>query len=329
MTTPSRDDVAAAAGRVAPWAWRTPFVTSAWLSDLVGTDVRLKLETVQRTGSFKIRGAANALARLKETRPEVTEVVTASAGNHGQAIALAAVGLGIHARVFVARTAPSTKRDALRRLGADVTETATYDDAEQGAREACRDGGAVYVSPYNDPDVIAGAGTVALEMFEACPELDVIVAPLGGGGLLSGTGIVAKSAGRPVTVIGAEAEASPAFTAAVAAGRIVPVVVEATLADGLAGNLEAGSRTFELVRAVADRVVTVGEAAIARTIQDLVYQERLVVEGAGATGVPALLKLWRGGELDLAGRTVGIILSGRNVDASILARLLGASGRRA
>lgn len=328
MAAPTPDDVAAAARRVAPWAWRTPLMPSAWLSDLVGTDVRLKLETVQRTGSFKIRGAANALVRLRETRPDVTEVVTASAGNHGQAIALAAVRLGIRARVFVPRSAPAAKRDALRRLGADVIEAATYDDAEVAAREASRTTGAVYVSPYNDPDVIAGAGTVALEMFDECPALDVIVAPLGGGGLLSGTGIVARASARPVTVIGAEAEASPAFTAALAAGRIVTVTVQPTLADGLAGNLEPGSCTFELVRAVTDRVVAVSEASIARAFQDLVHHERLVVEGAGAAGVGALLKLWRGGGLELAGRTVGVILSGRNVDGAVVAQRLGAPGTR-
>jgi threonine dehydratase len=327
MTTPTRDDVAAAARRLTPLAWRTPFVPSLWLSDLVGTDVRLKLEMVQRTGSFKIRGAANALARLKETQPDVTDVVTASAGNHGQAMALAAVRFGMRARVFVPRTAPATKRDALRRLGADVVEAATYDDAERDARAAGRTSGAVYVSPYNDPDVIAGAGTVALEMFEDCPELSVIVAPLGGGGLLSGTGIVAKSAGRPVVVIGAEAEASPVFTAALAAGHIVTVAVKPTLADGLAGNLEPGSRTFDLVRAVTDRVVAVTEASIGRAMLDLVYQERLVVEGAGATGVPALLHLWRRGEIDLTGRTVGVILSGRNVDGAVIAKIVGAAGQ--
>jgi threonine dehydratase len=323
MTTPTRDDVAAAARRLAPLAWRTPFAPSPWLSDLTGTDVRLKLETVQRTGSFKIRGAANALARLKDARPDVTRVVTASAGNHGQATALAAVRFGIRARVFMPATSPATKRDALRRIGADVVLTATYDEAEAAAREAGRGGEAVYVPPYNDPDVIAGAGTVALEMFDDCPELDVIVASLGGGGLLSGTGIVAKSAGHPVTVIGAEAEASPVFTTGMAAGHIVTVSVQPTLADGLAGNLEPGSRTFDLVRAVTDRVVAVSEASIARAMQDLVYHERLVVEGAGATGIPALLQLWRGGELDLTGRTVGIILSGRNVDGHVLAGLLG------
>jgi threonine dehydratase len=327
MTIPTRDDVVAAARRLSPLAWRTPLVPSPWLSDLTGTDVRLKLETVQRTGAFKMRGAANALARLKERRPDVSEVVTASAGNHGQAIALAAVRFGIRARVFVPATAPSTKLNALRRLGADVVETATYDEAEVAAREAGRGGEAVYVAPYNDPDVIAGAGTVALEMFDECPELDVIVAPLGGGGLLSGTGIVAKSQRRPVTVIGAEAEASPVFTSGIAAGHIVTVDVQPTLADGLAGNLEPGSATFDLVRAVTDRIVAVTEASIARTMQDLVYHERLVVEGAGVTGVPALLQLWRQGDLDLGGRVVGVILSGRNVDGPVLARLLGVAGK--
>jgi len=328
MIAPTRDDVLAAAERVRRWIWRTPFVPSPWLSDLVGTDVRLKLESVQRTGSFKIRGAANALARLRASRPEVTRVISASAGNHGRALALAAVGFGIQTRVFVPRTAPDAKRDALRRLGADVVETATYEDAERAAREASRESGDPYISPYNDRDVIAGAGTIALEMLDECPELGAIVAPVGGGGLLAGLGIAARSCGRPVAVIGAEADASPVFTTSIAAGAITRVDVRPTLADGLAGNLEPGSATFDLVRTHADRVVAVPEAAIGRAIQDLVYHERLIVEGAAAVTVPAVIQLWRERALDVSGRTIGIVLTGRNIDGRTIASLMSAAGAR-
>jgi threonine dehydratase len=324
--TPTIDDVRGAVQRLPPLAVRTPFVRSSWLSELLGAEVLLKLEMVQETGSFKIRGAANAIALLRTRRPAVTHVVTASAGNHGQGIALVARRAGLNARVYVPASAPAAKRDSLRRLGAEVIETATYEDAELEAHEAAHRHEGVYVPPYNDPDVIAGAGTAALEMIDAVPDLDTIIVPLGGGGLLAGSAIVAKSDRRPIRVIGVEAEASPVFTSALAAGHIVTVDVHPTLADGLAGNLEPGSRTFEIVRTLTDDVVAVDEAAIARAIHGLVHFDRLVVEGAGAVGVAALLasRIKDG----LTSQRVGVILSGRNVDSEVLAKILGNSSLR-
>jgi threonine dehydratase len=280
--------------------------------------VWLKLETVQATGSYKIRGATNALARLKAARPDVTTVITASAGNHGQAVALAASALGVRARIYLPKTAPDAKRRAMARLGADIVEVPTYDDAEAQAHEEAHRNGAVYVSPYNDDDVIAGAGTVALEMLDERPDLDAFIVPLGGGGLLSGTAIVARARTPQALVIGTEAAASPVFTAALAAGRPVTVEVHDTLADGLAGNMDADSRTFGLVRDLVDRVVAVREPDIAAAMRDLILKERLVVEGAAATAVAAILT----GGLNLTGRQVGVILSGRNVDAPVITRVL-------
>jgi threonine dehydratase len=176
----------------------------------------------------------------------------------------------------------------------------------------------VYVPPYNDDDVIAGAGTVALEMLDERPDLDTFIVPLGGGGLLSGTAIVVRARVHGALLIGTEAAASPVFTTALAAGRPVTVEVHDTLADGLAGNMDADSRTFGLVRDLVDRVVAVREPDIAAAMRDLILKERLVVEGAAATGVAAILT----GGLDLAGRRVGVILSGRNVDAQVIARVL-------
>jgi threonine dehydratase len=317
--TPGLTDVEAAARRIAGLVWHTPIVRSAWLSDLTRADVWLKLEIAQATGSYKVRGAANALAVLRESRPDVATVVTASAGNHGHALAWAGHRLGLSVRVHVPAQAPAAKRDAIRRLGAALVEAPTYDEAESRAIEDANRTGAVYVSPYNDPRVIAGAGTVALEMFADRPELDVVVAPLGGGGLLSGTAIVARSRQADVTVIGAEAEASPAFTSALHAGQIVPIEVGPTLADSLAGNLEPGSRTFELVRDLTDRVALVAESSIEMAMRELILQERLIAEGASATAIGALLQ----GGLDLTGRAIGVILSGRNVDGHVLRRVLG------
>jgi threonine dehydratase len=312
-------DIEAAARRIAPFVWHTPIVRSPWLSSVTKAEVWLKLEVVQTTGSFKLRGAVNALALLAERRPGLTGVVTSSAGNHGLAIAWAARELGLSARVSVSSGAPPIKRHAMKALGAEVVETPTYDAAESEALGDARRTSVTYVSPYNNDDVIAGAGTVALEMFSDCSGLDAIVAPLGGGGLLTGTGVVARSLGRNAWVIGAEAEASPVFTTSLASGRIVTVDVKPTVADGLAGNLEPGSRTFALVSELADRVVLVAESSIELAMRDLIRRERLVAEGASATAVGALLQ----GGLDLAGRRIAVILTGRNVDAEVLQRVFG------
>ena len=311
-------DIQAAADRIRSTAWKTPLVPSPWLSDVARASVWLKLETVQATGSYKIRGATNALARLKAARPDVATVITASAGNHGQAVALAASALGVRARIYLPKTAPDAKRRAMARLGADIVEVPTYDAAEAQAHDEARRNGAVYVSPYNDPDVIAGAGTVALEMFDERPELDTLIVPLGGGGLLSGTAIVARARASGSLIVGTEAAASPVFTGALAAGRPVTVEVHDTLADGLAGNMDADSMTFGVVRDLVDRVIAVPEPDIAAAMRDLILKERLVAEGAAATAVAAIVS----GGLDLSGRHVGVILSGRNVDAHVIARVL-------
>jgi len=315
---PSISDVEAAARRIASFVWHTPLIRSPWLSSVTGADVWLKLETVQTTGSYKMRGAANALTRMTEQRPDAAVVITASAGNHGLAVAWAAKQLGMQARVHVPATAPAVKKDSLAALGAVVVEAPSYDEAEDRGHEDAERRGTMFLSAYSGSDVIAGAGTVALEMFMDEPSLDTIVAPLGGGGLLSGTAIVARAMRKDALVIGAEAEASPVFTSALAAGHVVDVRVDPTLADGLAGNMEHESQTFGLVRDLVDHVVLVAESSITLGMRDLIRRERLIAEGAGATGVGALLQ--RG--LDLKGRHVGVILSGRNVDGAVIMRVL-------
>jgi len=316
---PTYHDVVLASGRIASVAWRTPLVRSAWLSELLDAEVWLKLESVQNTGSFKIRGATNAVARLRESQPAATTVVTASAGNHGLGLATAAGRFGMRARVHLPAAAPEAKRRALARLGATMIDAATYDAAEAAAQEEVRRG-AMFISAYSHPDVIAGAGTIALEMLEAQPDLETFAVPLGGGGLLSGTAIVAGARAPNALLIGAEAEASPVFTGALAAGRPVTVDVKPTLADGLAGNMEPDSQTFEIVRDLVDRVLLVGESSIAEAMRELILRDRLVVEGASATAVGALLQ-YRD-DLSLKGRSIGVILSGSNVDARIIRQVL-------
>jgi len=312
----NRADVEAAARRLR--VCRTPLLRSAWLSDRCQADVWIKLESVQPGGSFKIRGAYNVLMQLRAAHPEVSAVVTASAGNHGVAMSLAARDLGITLRVHVPKTAPEAKRKTLVANGATLIEQSDYDEAERAAREDAATSGTMYISPYNHPDVIAGAGTVALEMLEDSPDLDAIVVPLGGGGLLAGTALVAGEHVRRVRVIGAEAESSPVFTAALSAGAITPVEVHPTLADGLAGNLEPGSATFGMVRDRVDAVALVSESSIETSMRSLVWREQLVAEGAGATGVGALLQ----GGLGLEDARIGVMVTGRNVDEVVLRRIL-------
>jgi threonine dehydratase len=308
--------------RIAPYIRRTPLLPSAWLSALAGADVRLKLESLQPTNSFKLRGAANATAAFLERRRErpaaERRIVTASAGNHGRAMAYAAERLGLHLVVFTPESAPRAKLDFIARHGADLRRAPTYEEAERMAKAFAAESGATYISPYSHPDVIAGAATVGLEILEDWPEVDTILAPVGGGGLVSGIAIAASAlaAGR-VEVVGVECEASPAFHEAIRAGRIVEVEVRPTLADGLAGNMDPDSITFDLVRRYVRRTVLAPESAIAEAICGLFEQDRVVAEGAGATAAAALVA-----GPPPAGLNVAVVVSGSNIDAGVLSKVL-------
>ena len=292
---------------------------SEWLSAGTGGDVFLKLETLQPTFSFKIRGAFNAvLALLEQHGKHPPPIVTASAGNHGQALAYAARTEGISLTVFLPTTAPRTKTDAIRRMGAELVTCADYDEAESRAKAHAATGQALFISPYSHPDVIAGAGTIGLELLDQAPDLDSIVVPVGGGGLVGGVAITAKSDPRPREVVGVEVEASTPFRRSLAAGRIVPIEVHATLADGLAGNLDPDTITFALVQRLVDRMVVVSEPQLQQAIVGLLREERVVTEGAGATGVAAVL----GSALDLAGRRIAVVVSGANIDIDTLMSLI-------
>lgn len=315
----NRQSIERAASRIAPYVTRTPQVRSAWLSSASGADVWLKLETAQITGSFKARGAMHALLALKARAPEVDFVVTASAGNHGQALAWAGAQLGIRVRAHAPAAAADTKKSAMRGYGAELIEADSYDAAENAARDDAARSGAPYVSPYNDDDVIAGQGTIALEMLEDAPEIDTFLIAVGGGGLISGCAIVAKDRKEPLGVIGAEAESSPVFTTALAAGEITTVQVLPTLADALAGNLEPGSRTFPLVSHLVDGIALVAEGSIEAAMRGLHQHHELVTEGSGAVATAALLQ-----GLGLGGRHVGVIVCGRNIDPEKFARVTGA-----
>jgi len=289
-----------------------PLLPSPWLSSIAGGSVFLKIESVNLTNSFKIRGALNAALRMSESIASQTPtIVTASAGNHGRALALATEELGLKCVVFTPASAPDAKKNAIRRHGAILhSDCEDYDVAERQAREFAEQDGAVYISPYNDPDVIAGAGTVGLEIIEVMADLEVVVIPLGGGGLASGMGLAIKAAAPGATIVGVEVEASTPFTLSLEAGRITEVTPRPSLADGLVGNLEPDSMTFPLVKQVVDYVVTVSEDDLTRAMRGLATEERLIVEGAGAAAVASILA----GKASAAGRRVVAMVTGGNVD---------------
>jgi threonine dehydratase len=307
---PSRRDLEAAAELVAARLVPTPLVPAPGL----GEDVHLKLETLQPTGSFKVRGALAALARAGADGP----VVTASAGNAGLGVAWAASVLDVRATVVVAETASPAKIAALQALPVELIQHgAGYDEAEAYALGL---EGATYVSSYNDTGVIAGQSTLGRELEGQIAGPVTVAAPLGGGSLASGLGLWA--AGREgARVVAVEAEQSPAFSTALAAGRITPFAVGDTLADGLAGNLEPGAVTFELVRDHVAAVERVSETEIEEAIRFLARAHGIVAEGAGATAVAGLMagRVARGDEPLVA------VVSGRNIALPRLAAVLAAS----
>jgi threonine dehydratase len=263
-----------------------------------------------------VRGALNAVLRLAETGQLPAELVTASAGNHGRALAEAATRCGgLPLTVYVPERAPGVKLEAIRRTGARLIPCRDYDEAERRAKEHGASGPALYVSPYSHPDVIAGAGTVGLEILADEPGIRAIVAAVGGGGLISGLSIA--TAGRAQT-FGVEAAASCPFTMGLAAGHVVAIEVGATLADGLAGNLDPETITFDLVRDHVAGIVTVTEPEIRGAIAKMMSEERLIVEGAAATAVAGVMS----GRIDLKGRRAAIVLSGANIDADTLRQII-------
>jgi len=293
---------------------RTPVRHSHWLSEASGGDVFLKLETLQPTFSYKIRGATNAVLKLAANSPDAKPaLVTASAGNHGRALAFAAAAAGMPLTVYVPEQAPRTKIDAIRSLGAALRLCRDYDEAE---RQAKLHGDGIYISPYAHPDVIAGAGTVALEILEDVPDVEIIVAAIGGGGLISGLAIASCDRAEAA---GVEVEASTPFTTSLAAGRITGIEVGETLADGLSGNLDPDTPTFDIVRRLVKRIAVVSEEELASAVRGTAHHERLIIEGAAAAAVAAVASR----RLDVAGRRAVVVLSGANIDLATWARLSG------
>ena len=321
------DDIRAAADRIAGAIVRTPCHHSAALSRLCGCDVWTKLDYLQATGSFKERGARNKLLLLEETA-RGRGVIAASAGNHAQALAYHGRDLGIGVTVVMPRWAPLVKVANTRSHGANVIlHGESFDDARRHALELADRDGSTYVHGFDDPAIVAGAGTCGLEILEDVPDADAILVPVGGGGLVSGIGLVARSLRPQCRTIGIESETAPTLGASLDAGEVVRVEVAPSIADGLA-IAQLGGLNFEICRQVVDEVVTVSEAATARAVLQLLELEKAVVEGAAAVALAAATGPLRD---RLAGKKVVLVLCGGNIDAGVLGRViergLAADGR--
>jgi threonine dehydratase len=310
-------DVEAARARIGDGIHVSPCPASATLGELTGTRCHVKLENLQMTGSFKERGA---LSRLLTLRPDerARGVVAASAGNHGLALAYHARRLGIGATIVVPEWAPLIKVTRCRQLGATVVLAGLdYDEAYAEARRREAATGAIFVHPFDDPAVIAGQGTLGLELLEQVPDLEAVVVPVGGGGLIGGVGVAVKARAPRVEVIGVQAAALPAMRTALEQGGPTPLPPGPTIADGIAVR-RVGALTYELCRRYVDEIVTVDEAEIANAILLLLEIEKTVVEGAGATTLAAVLNK----KVPLAGKRVALVLSGGNIDVNIVARVI-------
>lgn len=316
LVGPSSEEIRAAKAALSAVIEPTPLTRERSLSERLDAPIWLKCENLQRTGSFKIRGAYWKMRRLLEAgRP--AGVVSASAGNHAQGVAFAAREVGLPACLVMPEPAPIAKVAATQSYGAEVILAgATYDEAKETAERIARDRGYAYIPAFDDVAVIAGQGTIGLEILTALPEVRQVLVPVGGGGLISGVALAIKHYQPGVRVIGVQAEAAPAAAYSWNAGRPVPVGTRPTLADGLAVK-SPGTITWPLIQQSVDDLVTVSEAQISEGIVWLLERTKLVAEGAGATPVAALL----GGAIEADGPTVCLI-SGGNVDLTLLDRIV-------
>ncbi len=309
--------IEAARARLAGAIHETPCALSQTLSELTGTRCFLKLENLHVTGSFKERGAANLLLQLAPAE-RARGVVAASAGNHGLAVAFHAHRLGIAATIVMPEWAPLIKVTSARRYEADVIlHGGNFDEAYAHAREVAEARDLVFVHPFDDPRVIAGQGTVGLELLDQLPDVEAVLVPVGGGGLVAGIALAVKARRPRARVIGVQAAAIAGMRAALAEGRRVTLPAAATIADGIAVR-QVGEQTLAIAARHVDEVVTVSEEELANAILLLLEIEKTVVEGAGATALAALINR----PLGLAGARVALVLSGGNIDVTMLARII-------
>ena len=305
---PTLADMQAAAARIKPYAHRTPVLTCTSLNRLVGAELFCKCENFQKVGAFKFRGACNAVFSLSEQAAQ-HGVATHSSGNHAAAVALAAQLRGIKAHIVMPDNASAVKKTAVAGYGGTMVYCAPTLAAREATLErVVRATGASFIHPYNDARVIAGQGTAALELLTDVPDLDVLLAPVGGGGLLSGTAIATRALAPATQVIAAEPEAADDAYRSLQEGRIIPALDPRTIADGLRTSL--GELTFAIIQRHVQQIVTVSEAAIISAMRHVWERMKIVIEPSAAVPIAALLER----KIDLTGKRIGVILSGGNVD---------------
>ncbi len=304
----SVDSIEQARKRISSHIKITPLRHAKALSNLTGASVFLKLESEQVTGSFKVRGALNRLMTLSKEEAE-RGVMTASTGNHGLGVAFAAKQLGINAIVVFPIGASTVKRDKMEQAGVEVIQDVGYEDVEPYARKLAKERGLTYVSPYNDSEIVAGAGTSGLEIIEQQDEIDTVFVPVGGGGLISGIATVIKSKSPTTQMIGVQSEVSPEVYESWKAGHWVEAEESDSLAQGLMGGVESDSITLDIIDKYVDRLLLVSEDSIKRAMRFLYEKESLIIEGAGAVTIAALME----NASEFVGRKVVLTLSGGNI----------------
>jgi threonine dehydratase len=308
----------AAASRIRPLVRHPPLAPSPDLSSENGGSVFLKLENIQHTGSFKVRGAINRLMTLSPDQRKAG-IVTASSGNHGLAVAFGMNRLGIDGVVYLPKSASALKVQLLKNLGATVRfHGSACEETEAYARRQAEKRGQVYISPYNDPFVVGGQGTVGLEILDRLPHVDCIMVSVGGGGLIAGIAGVVKAVRQATRIVGCLPDRSPVMAASVQAGRIVDIDNQDTLSDGTAGGIEAGAITFDPCRSLVDDWVLVGEQDIRTAMVRVFDNHRLVIEGAAGVAVAGFLKM--AGQL--SGKTVVVVICGGNIDVNLFKSLI-------
>jgi threonine dehydratase len=311
-------EILSAEHRIRPYVRETPLIHAFALSQLTGCDVYLKLENIQHTGSFKVRGALNTMLALTSAQRE-KGAVAASTGNHGAAVAFAARTLDLSALVFVPEGASEAKVARIRALGAEV-QVHGYDcvDAEAHARDYAKAHAMTYISPYNDARVIGGQGTIGVEIARQQPDIDAVFASLGGGGLISGIATYLKAVNDDIRIIAASPQNSCVMVASVKAGQILDKASQPTLSDGTAGGIEPGAITFDLCRMLVDDYVLIAEDEIRDALRLMVTTQSMLIEGAAAVAVAALLKR----QAEFQGQRVAVVLCGANIGMETLRGVL-------
>ena len=301
--------------RIQHYAARTPLIFSPALSEKTGKHIYLKIESLQPIGAFKLRGAANALLCLSEEEKK-KGVIAFSTGNHGRAVAYMAGLMGIDAYIVLSERVPVFRVEAMEKLGATVVRHgASQDDAYAYALELKKEKGLTMIPPFDDPAIIAGQGTIGIEIMEDLPQVDTVVVPLSGGGLMAGISFVMKKMDKKIHMYGVSMESAPAMHASLTFGKPVEIEEKDSLADALLGGIGLDNKyTFPMVRDLVDEVILVSEEEIAEGMRHCLEKERCVIEGSGAVGVSALLS----GKLKVRGENAVVVLSGGNVDMPVL-----------